>query len=498
MTSYLKDDYLGNNDPNNLLNGYSRIVDVAVLDSEEITAPKEIDAHVISLDAIDITWDKFLNLFYHVDNNTFQINKAMAEDPDMTFVGQTIHTNNFHLLDSVLRLYGLDLGVELDCLDPCSSLEITQQILYYKSLANMYSVKCALTVNEIIETIVNRTESKFMEGSAGEHKYHKVFGYAEAPVYHQLVIQARFYNSNKMVKDIYVKFRFNVCFKGENMIKNIIQSIVRPSFFPDEQEEEAIFSGDTSGSGPGSPPITGTLNAIDVNGPVTYSIYGSGTTDNGGTYSIDGSGNWSYTPQPDFFGTDSFVVISKDTQEGTSEQKITVNVEPTYSLHYTNVKLQIFSFIDETTSPYNITSNELIYTGLNNIYIINKAISWQTLTASYNTIGTGIVEAAVLTSSEASSLFLDTTSRYYINPDSLVESSIDRNSSGKRVWIGNIDSSNTVDGNTLPSELWGNGEPNFNDEKNIELVYSSNRWTANDINLTARRNYCVLIRYPVN
>ena len=198
----------------------------------------------------------------------------------------------------------------------------------------MCSVKCALTVNEIIETLVNRTESKFMEGVAGEHKYHKVFGYAEAPVYHQLVIQARFYNSNKMVKDIYVKFRFNVCFKGDNMIKNIIQSIVRPSFFPDEQEEEAIFSGDTSGSGDessgsGSPLITGTLNAIDVNGPVTYSIYGSGTsgtTTEGGTYSIDSSGVWSYRPNPGVSGQDSFIVVSTDTQGGKSEQKITVNI----------------------------------------------------------------------------------------------------------------------------------------------------------------------------
>ena len=254
MTSYSKDDYLGNNDPNNRLNGYSRIVDVAVLDSEEITAPKELDAHVISLDAIYITLDEFLNRFYHVDNNTFQMNKAMAEDPKMTFVGQKIHTNNFHLPDSVLRLYGLDLGVELDCLDPCSSLEITQQVLYYKSLANMCSVKCALTFNEIIETIVNRTESNIQDGSGDyEHKYAHVFGNedvttAKGTIYHQLVINARFYNANPAVRDIIVKFRYNVGFKGEEWIMKIIRSQLRPTFFVDD--DELTGSGTGSGVGP--------------------------------------------------------------------------------------------------------------------------------------------------------------------------------------------------------------------------------------------------------
>ena len=242
MTSYSKDDYLGNNDPNNYLTGYSRIVDVAVLDSEEITAPKELDAHVISLDARDIDLDKFLNLFYHVDNNTFQMNKAIAEDPNMTFVGQKIHTNNFHLPDSVLRLYGLDLGVELDCLDPCSSLEITQQVLYYKSLANMCSVKCALTFNEIVETIVNRTESIIHKG---DENWDAAFGTKTKAVYHQLVINARFYNANPDVRDIIVKFRYNVKFLGEDWIINIINSQLRPWFAGSGSGNQNV------GSGPG-------------------------------------------------------------------------------------------------------------------------------------------------------------------------------------------------------------------------------------------------------
>ena len=238
MTSNSRNDYLGNNDPQGVLNEYSRIVDIAVLDSEEITAPKEVDAHIISLDAIKLTLDQFLARFYHVDHNTFQMNKALAEDNALTFVGQTVLSNNFHLPDSVLRLYGLDLGVELDCLDPCSSMEITQQVLYYKSLANMCSVKCALTFNEIIETIVNRTEA------STNTTWGSGFGSTGDAVYHQLVVNARFYNANPAVRDIIVKFRYNVGFEGNDEVINIIQSQIRPEFTP------ASSSGSGSASAP--------------------------------------------------------------------------------------------------------------------------------------------------------------------------------------------------------------------------------------------------------
>jgi hypothetical protein len=138
-------------------------------------------------------------------------------------------------------------------LDPCSSTEITQQVLYYKSLANMCSVKCALTFNEIIETIVNRTESNIQDGSGDyEHKYAHVFGDDDTAesVHHQLVINARFYNANPAVRDIIVKFRYNVEFKGEEWIMKIIRSQLRPEFFVDDD----VFTGSGSGTGVGPSP----------------------------------------------------------------------------------------------------------------------------------------------------------------------------------------------------------------------------------------------------
>jgi hypothetical protein len=227
MTSYSNDDYRGNNDPNNKLRDTSRIIDVAVLDSEQIIAPKELDAHVIYIDALDISLDDFVNLFYHIDKNTFQINKSKVEDKYLSFVKQTIHTNPFHLPESVIRLYSLDLGVEIDCLDPLSSMEISKQVLYYKSLTNMCSVKGALTFSEIIETILNRTDA------AAADDLSDVIGKVEdgnplSSVYHQLIVNARFYNANPAVRDIIVKFRYNVEFKGDQLVKDVIKSQIRP------------------------------------------------------------------------------------------------------------------------------------------------------------------------------------------------------------------------------------------------------------------------------
>ena len=229
MTSYSNDDYRGNNDPNTILNDLSRIVDVAVLDSEQIKAPKEIDAHVIYIDARDMDLTTFMNLFYHIDNNTFQINKSKVDDEHLSFVKQTIHTNPFHLPESVIRLYSMDLGVEIDCLDPLSSMEINKQVLYYKSLTNMCSVKGALTFSEIIETILNRTDAN------ADADFSNVIGKAadgddgvESSVYHQLVVNARFYNANPAVRDIIVKFRYNVKFTGEQIVKDVINEQIRP------------------------------------------------------------------------------------------------------------------------------------------------------------------------------------------------------------------------------------------------------------------------------
>ena len=96
-------------------------------------------------------------------------------------------------------------------------------------------------------------------------------------------------------------------------------------------DDAAVVTGDTAGSGNEDPttPITGTLVATDVEGLNDGSVF-SITTGNGpanGTASIDrGTGAWSYTPNANFNGTDSFSVTITDDLGGTTEQTISLTV----------------------------------------------------------------------------------------------------------------------------------------------------------------------------
>ncbi|NNC98270.1 MAG: tandem-95 repeat protein, partial [Gammaproteobacteria bacterium] len=72
--------------------------------------------------------------------------------------------------------------------------------------------------------------------------------------------------------------------------------------------------------------LTGTVNATDVDADVlTYTIeIGDGAAN--GTAAVDASGNYTYTPNDDFNGTDSFVITVTDNGTGALTDTITVNV----------------------------------------------------------------------------------------------------------------------------------------------------------------------------
>ncbi len=78
--------------------------------------------------------------------------------------------------------------------------------------------------------------------------------------------------------------------------------------------DTATFSGDTSGSGAeDGGPITGTLSVADTADGMTTPNFSVTTDGVNGTATIDATtGAWSYTPDADFNGTDSFVVSVTD------------------------------------------------------------------------------------------------------------------------------------------------------------------------------------------
>ena len=95
-------------------------------------------------------------------------------------------------------------------------------------------------------------------------------------------------------------------------------------------DDPAVISGDRSGSAEeDTSAITGTLSATDVDGLTDnsyFSIETSNTPANGSASIDPETGSWSYTPNANFNGNDSFTVTVTDDLGGTTTQQIDLTI----------------------------------------------------------------------------------------------------------------------------------------------------------------------------
>jgi hypothetical protein len=208
--------YTGIIDKDNKLDFFSRTIDIAVIESEILASPEYTDSHVINLDGINIELASFMNLFFK-DGKTFNINSTEINSPNMSLLHRTIEDKSFNLMESILHLYSIDLKIKTNLMDPTSIIDITTQMDAYKSLGNFCSINCSLSFEQIIESIIHKTYNNLTE-------WKQVIGASDSPAYHVFVINIRLYNSNSSVKDIILKFNYIVECKGEDILKNIIES----------------------------------------------------------------------------------------------------------------------------------------------------------------------------------------------------------------------------------------------------------------------------------
>ena len=212
---------------NALLSACSRIIDFVVLDSNELSSPKEVDAHVISLDGIAMDISGFLNTFYHNNNETFEINQSMSENEKIHLKKQNIDKSLFKLLDNVFRLYSQDLNIESSCMDPCSVVKITNQLNQYNTLSDFCVINSSLTFSDILEMIMNKNGK--LSGTNQQSEFESIFGSNTRDQYHIFVLNIRFHNANPLVKDIILKFNYNVKFNGDNF--KILETLQNKGYF---------------------------------------------------------------------------------------------------------------------------------------------------------------------------------------------------------------------------------------------------------------------------
>jgi len=151
----------------------------------------------------------------------------------------------------------------------------------------------------------------------------------------------------------------------------------------------AVVTAGTTGSGnEDATAITGTITATDVEGLTDGTVFSIASADApaNGTASINpASGAWSYTPNANFNGTDSFTVTITDDLNGTTPQVVTITVKymPVIVTPGSEKSSQAKTF---TT----ISSEELAKaTSINQAYEFNEdvfsAINSKGLASNYNT-----------------------------------------------------------------------------------------------------------------
>jgi len=94
-------------------------------------------------------------------------------------------------------------------------------------------------------------------------------------------------------------------------------------------DDPALISGDLSKTSPEDSVITGSISATDPEGLTDGSIYSIASNKNptNGTASITAAtGKWTYTPNLNFNGSDSFTVLITDDKGGSTEQLINLTI----------------------------------------------------------------------------------------------------------------------------------------------------------------------------
>ena len=90
-------------------------------------------------------------------------------------------------------------------------------------------------------------------------------------------------------------------------------------------DDPTVITGDISGPLFLDHPVSGDLNATDIDGLTDGSYFSIQTAPSNGTATVDPtSGNWEYTPPSGFLGDTSFIIEITDDQGFTSNQSITI------------------------------------------------------------------------------------------------------------------------------------------------------------------------------
>jgi hypothetical protein len=141
-----------------------RFIDIAVICQEYTKLENNCDiTNNICLDEIEISKEKFLEVFYPYGDN-FGINTTIINENDfIPFISfescyRTINKNPFCLLEEILKNIETDLNMSRDCFTTESRMELTHEFTKLKTICdlNCCSVVSSLPWN-IVEDLIDNS-----------------------------------------------------------------------------------------------------------------------------------------------------------------------------------------------------------------------------------------------------------------------------------------------------------------------------------------------------
>ena len=204
---------------------YTQTIDVAAMGQPLSAVSIEDNMHVITLDTIGaITVEEFKALFYYCDGESFGVNPAALLDASATslisFMGddRTTHCgdSSFNLTETIFENLELDLGVNRDCFDLCTKIELTKELSRISTLVDIQScvILCSLKWSDIKRLLIEKGQQlgKEMNGP-----YITKCGVIKNTIQHILVVSVIFKNPNVNTKDLMIRFKYAVCFGEDDL-----------------------------------------------------------------------------------------------------------------------------------------------------------------------------------------------------------------------------------------------------------------------------------------
>jgi hypothetical protein len=133
----------------------SRALDFAILSNIIPTAPKEYDAHTLTIDPVEMSSDMFDSIFYSRRDRRFSLNPIQETNQYLTLENKTINDASFNLVSRIISFYEQDIGITYHNWEFESIIKLKKLLQQLRSVYNFYRYANAVSRRELLQSIID-------------------------------------------------------------------------------------------------------------------------------------------------------------------------------------------------------------------------------------------------------------------------------------------------------------------------------------------------------